>query len=231
MLSIFARPLGGWVFIFVAPLNGVECRESSMTEQKGAEQAASSLAEQALNQARARFAPIANDAELESEPLKKKPGRKAAVNATSSTLQDLEKTLWATADKLRANMDAAEYKHLVLGLIFLKYISDSFTGRRVELERRFADANDDYYLGSEDAELLANELEERDYFKEVNVFWVPELARWESLRANAKQVDIGKRIDEALAAIEAENPPLKTSSTNAMLGPSCRMASLANWLT
>ncbi|WP_460054070.1 class I SAM-dependent DNA methyltransferase [Pseudomonas sp. S2_D06] len=180
-----------------------------MTEQKGAEQAASSLAEQALNQARARFAPIANDAELESEPLKKKPGRKAAVNATSSTLQDLEKTLWATADKLRANMDAAEYKHLVLGLIFLKYISDSFTGRRVELERRFADANDDYYLGSEDAELLANELEERDYFKEVNVFWVPELARWESLRANAKQVDIGKRIDEALAAIEAENPPLK----------------------
>lgn len=210
MVSIFSRhPRCSGFHLLTTPFIGVEGRESSMTEQKGPEQAASSLAEQALNQARARFAPIENDAEPESEPLKKKPGRKAAVTATSSTLQDLEKTLWATADKLRANMDAAEYKHLVLGLIFLKYISDSFTGRRVELERRFADANDDYYLGSDDTELLASELEERDYYKEVNVFWVPEEARWESLRASAKQVDIGKRIDEALAAIEAENPPLK----------------------
>ena len=124
-------------------------------------------------------------------------------------IEDIKKTLWATADKLRANMDAAEYKHIVLGLIFLKYISDSFAGRRAELELKFADASDDYYLGSEDAVLLASELEERDYYKEVNVFWVPEVARWESLRAGAKQVDIGKRIDEALAAIEAENPPLK----------------------
>ncbi len=180
-----------------------------MTDQKGAEQAGSSLAEQVLNQARARYAPSESAARVEPEPLKKKPGRKAAANPTSSTLQDLQKTLWATADKMRANMDAAEYKHIVLGLIFLKYISDSFAGRRTELERRFADASDDYYLGSEDAELLAGELEERDYYKEVNVFWVPEVARWESLRAAAKQVDIGKRIDEALAEIEAENPPLK----------------------
>lgn len=180
-----------------------------MTDQKGAEQAASSLADQALSAARARLAPNAAAAEPESEQVKKKPGRKAAVSATSSNLQDLEKTLWATADKLRANMDAAEYKHLVLGLIFLKYISDSFAGRRAELERRFTEANDDYYLGSDDAELLASELEERDYYKEVNVFWVPEVARWESLRAAAKQVDIGKRIDEALAVIEAENPRLK----------------------
>ena len=181
-----------------------------MTDQKGTEQVADSLAEQALNQARARFSPSESIVEAEPEPLKKQRGRKAAVSAaTSSTLQDLEKTLWATADKLRANMDAAEYKHIVLGLIFLKYISDSFAGRRAELERRFADAGDDYYLGSDDAELLASELEERDYYKEVNVFWVPETARWESIRANAKQVDIGKRIDEALAAIEAENPSLK----------------------
>ena len=179
-----------------------------MTDPKS-EQTTSSLAEQALNQARARFAPSENGAEPESESLKKKPGRKAAVSSTSSTLQDLQKTLWATADKMRANMDAAEYKHIVLGLIFLKYISDSFAGRGAELERRFADASDDYYLGSEDAELLASELEERDYYKEVNVFWVPEVARWESLRAAAKQVDIGKRIDEALAAIEAENSSLK----------------------
>ena len=177
-----------------------------MTDQKGAEQAAISLAEQALNQARARYAPPAS---AEPDLLKKKAGRKAAANTTSNTLQDLQKTLWATADKMRANMDAAEYKHIVLGLIFLKYISDSFAGRRAELELKFADANDDYYVDSEDAELLASELEERDYYKEVNVFWVPEVARWESLRAAAKQVDIGKRIDEALAAIEAENPPLK----------------------
>lgn len=178
-----------------------------MTVQKTADQV-SNLVEQALIQARARFGTIDTTAEAEPEPLKKKPGRKAAVSA-SNTLQDLEKTLWATADKLRANMDAAEYKHIVLGLIFLKYISDSFSGRSAELERRFVDAADDYYLGSDDPELLIGELEERDYYKEVNVFWVPEEARWESIRANAKQVDIGKRIDDALAAIEAENPSLK----------------------
>lgn len=182
-----------------------------MTDQKGAEQTASSLAEQALNQARARFSSSESTVSPEPESVKKKPAHKAAAIPTSNTLQDLQKTLWATADKMRANMDAAEYKHIVLGLIFLKYISDSFAGRRVELERRFADPSDDYYLGSEDedAELLAEELEERDYYKEVNVFWVPEVARWESIRAAAKQVDIGKRIDEALSAIEAENSSLK----------------------
>lgn len=180
-----------------------------MTDQKSTEQAASSLAEQALKQARTRLTPSEAEAEPKAEPVKKKRGRKAAVSATSSTLQDLEKTLWATADKLRANMDAAEYKHIVLGLIFLKYISDSFAGRRAELERRFTDATDDYFLDSDNPEYLAGELEERDYYKEVNVFWVPEAARWESLRAAAKQVDIGKRIDEALAAIEAENPSLR----------------------
>ncbi len=180
-----------------------------MTVQKGVEQNASSVAEKALNQARARFSSSESPVSPEPELVKKKPGRKAVAPKTSNTQQDLQKTLWATADKMRANMDAAEYKHIVLGLIFLKYISDSFSGRRVELERRFADANDEYYLDSDHAEVLAQELEERDYYKEVNVFWVPEVARWESLRASAKQVDIGKRIDEALSAIEAENPKLK----------------------
>ena len=123
-------------------------------------------------------------------------------------IDDIKKTLWATADKLRANMDAAEYKHLVLGLIFVKYISDTFAARRAELGRRFADPKDDYYL--DDAALFADELEDRDYYKEVNVFWVPESARWEALRAAAKQPDIGKRIDDALTVIEAENPKLKT---------------------
>lgn len=124
-------------------------------------------------------------------------------------LTDIQKTLWATADKLRANVDAAEYKHLVLGLIFLKFISDSFAARRAELARRFADENDDYCLFDASDEEIRQELEDRDYYKEVNVFWVPESARWEALRAAAKQADIGKRIDDALAAIEAENPRLK----------------------
>ncbi len=124
-------------------------------------------------------------------------------------IDDIKKTLWATADKLRANMDAAEYKHLVLGLIFVKYISDTFQSRREELTRRFADQNDDYFLHDCDAEMLAEELEDRDYYREVNVFWVPEAARWESIRANAKQSDIGKRIDDALSLIEIENPKLK----------------------
>ena len=180
-----------------------------MTVQKGADQTASSLAEEALNQARARFSSSESPVAPKPESVKKKPGRKSIAPLNSNTLQDLQKTLWATADKMRANMDAAEYKHIVLGLIFLKYISDSFAGRRAELERRFADANDDYYLESDDAELLAQELEDRDYYKEVNVFWVPEVARWESIRAAAKQVDIGKRIDEALSAIEVENSSLK----------------------
>jgi type I restriction enzyme M protein len=122
-------------------------------------------------------------------------------------LDDIKRTLWAAADKLRANMDAAEYKHLVLGLIFVKYVSDTFAARRAELERKFANPDDDYYL--DDPELIPDELEDRDYYKEVNVFWVPEEARWEALRAAAKQPDIGRRIDDALALIENENPKLK----------------------
>ncbi|MBT9097533.1 SAM-dependent DNA methyltransferase [Methylovulum psychrotolerans] len=125
-------------------------------------------------------------------------------------IEDIKKTLWATADKLRANMDAAEYKHIVLGLIFVKYISDTFQTRRAELLGKFTDSSDDYYLeNADDPELIDAELEDRDYYKEANVFWVPEAARWESLRALAKQADIGKRIDDALALIESENPKLK----------------------
>ncbi|MCJ8170767.1 class I SAM-dependent DNA methyltransferase [Atopomonas sediminilitoris] len=153
---------------------------------------------------------------LPGEAAAAKPAAKAgkATSSVATGIDAMQKTLWATADKLRANMDAAEYKHIVLGLIFLKYISDSFAGRRVELARKLTDENDDYYLGAHaldgsDPEALNAELEDRDYYREVNVFWVPEVARWESIRAAAKQVDIGKRIDEALAAIEAENPRLK----------------------
>ncbi|MNM32907.1 putative type I restriction enzymeP M protein [compost metagenome] len=178
-----------------------------------AEAKAASLAEQALSKARQRFEP-GHDAEVSAsnalQAAQPAPAKRGTAKAQPATgLEDLKKTLWATADKLRANMDAAEYKHIVLGLIFLKYISDSFAGRRAELERKLTDENDDYYLGDDDPELLAAELEDRDYYREVNVFWLPEVARWESIRSAAKQVDIGKRIDEALAAIEAENPKLK----------------------
>ena len=124
-------------------------------------------------------------------------------------LDDIKKTLWATADKLRANMDAAEYKHLVLGLIFIKYISDSFTGHTALLTQRLRDPDDELFYGDTSGEDIAAELEDRDYYTADNVFWVPEGARWEDLRSSAKQPDIGKRIDDALALIELENPKLK----------------------
>ena len=86
-------------------------------------------------------------------------------------LDEIKKTLWATADKLRANMDAAENKHLVLGLILAKYVSDTFAARRAELTRRIADKDDDLLPDCTNA-LLAAELEDRHYFRESNVFWV-----------------------------------------------------------
>ena len=83
---------------------------------------------------------------------------------------------WDIANGLRKNLDAAEYKHIVLGLVFLKYISDSFEGRRIELEQEFSDKNGQRYKAAPDRRAVA--LEERDYYKEVNVFWVPQNARW-----------------------------------------------------
>ena len=124
-------------------------------------------------------------------------------------LDDIKKTLWATADKLRVNLDAAEYKHLVLGLIFVKYISDTFLAKQIELKQRLRDPKDEYYFGDASDSELAKELELRDYYTATNVFWVPESARWEALRAAAKSPDIGKRIDDALTVIEIENPKLK----------------------
>ena len=120
---------------------------------------------------------------------------------------DLHKTLWAAADKLRSNMDAAEYKHIVLGLIFLKYISDAFVERCDALKAGLADPKSDLYI--DDKAQAAAALEDRDFYTMANVFWVPEVARWETLRNQAKQPDIGKRIDDALIAIEQDNPSLK----------------------
>ena len=118
------------------------------------------------------------------------------------------KVLWASADKLRAQMDAAEYKHLVLGLIFLKYISDTFLEQQQKVLATVSNPESDYYLGDDPAD-HQEALEDRDYYTQENVFWVPADARWESLRNQAKQSDIGQLIDGALVAIENENPTLR----------------------
>lgn len=152
---------------------------------------------------------------------------------------DLEKKLWTAADKLRSNLDAAVYKHVVLGLIFLKYVSDAFEECQKELRSQFMDPDHDYYLPREDYdtdeewhESIAVELEVRDYYTEKNVFWVPQEARWQTLRDCAqlppgadlpwkiqqrnkdtgehewvpeKMRSVGWLIDNAMEAIEREN--------------------------
>src|SRR5258706_8137931 len=112
-------------------------------------------------------------------------------NGTGATL-GFEEKLWAAADKMRGHMDPAEYKHVALGLIFLKYISDAFQDRYEQLQiAPYADPED------------------RDEYTAENIFWVPKEARWSVLQANAKQPTIGKLLDDAMEAIERENPSLK----------------------
>ena len=109
---------------------------------------------------------------------------------------ELERTLWAAADKMRSNMDAAEYKHVVLGLIFLKYISDAFN----HLFQKLVD-NEGEHEGANP--------EDPDEYLANSVFFVPEKARWQYLQDRAKQPEIGKYLDDAMDAIERINPPLK----------------------
>ena len=110
--------------------------------------------------------------------------------------ESLEKQLWKAADKLRKNIDAAEYKHIVLGLIFLKYISNAFEILYAKLKEGKGE-----YAGADP--------EDRDEYKAENVFFVPPEARWSYLQAKAKDPEIGKLIDKAMDAIEKENPSLK----------------------
>lgn len=151
-------------------------------------------------------------------------------------LNGLEKKLWNAADRLRSTLDAAQYKHAVLGLLFIKYVSDAFDIRREELKAQFSDPEHDYYFDPDDfdppeeyeQEILA-ELEQRDYYTEKNVFWVPFEARWNFLQDNNKSAiggakikikdgnggktikisSVGGLIDNALDAIERDNPKLK----------------------
>ena len=137
-------------------------------------------------------------------------------------LKSLESKLWASANKLLPHLSAANYKNVMLGLVFLKYVSDAFEVRVKELEKEFADAKADYFLGDDaDADLIKEELENRDYYTEKNVFWVPESARWKNIQDNCRLPlgsklpwggdfkGVGKLLDDAMSAIEKENPKLK----------------------
>jgi len=116
----------------------------------------------------------------------------AGKNKSNGATLDFQSQLWAAADKLRGHMDASEYKHVVLGLIFLKYISDSFEELHSILDtKEYADPED------------------RDEYLAQNVFWVPKEARWSFLQGKAKQPEIGKTLDDAMTAIERDNPILK----------------------
>ena len=131
--------------------------------------------------------------------------------------KSLEATLWEAADRLRSRVDAAEYKHVVLGLIFLKYVSDVFTKRREELERLVDDPDSDYFMPTDEAKQSV--LEDRDEYAAEGVFWVPEGHRWDDLRKAAKQTDIGERIDSAMDAIEKENPEPARGAAEAVRAP------------
>ncbi|MHB1581456.1 MAG: type I restriction-modification system subunit M [Acidithiobacillus sp.] len=122
---------------------------------------------------------------------------RTATKATASSANiGFEAKLWLAADKLRNNMDAAEYKHVVLGLIFLKYISDAFEDMRAKLL-----AGEGDYEGADP--------EDADEYRAENVFWVPREARWSHLQAAARQASIGKIVDDAMVALERDNPRLK----------------------
>ncbi|MGI4761963.1 MAG: type I restriction-modification system subunit M [Janthinobacterium lividum] len=139
-------------------------------------------------------------------------------------LKALDRRLWTAADQLRSNLDAAVYKHAVLGLVFLKYVSDAFKERQDALAIQFRDPDADYYLG-DDETAVAEQLEVRDFYTEQNVFWVPAIARWEFLEKHAKVATnteitlpdgrsykfktLGHLLDDALDAIERDNPRLK----------------------
>ena len=123
-----------------------------------------------------------------------------------------ETQLWEAADLLRNNVDPAEYKHVVLGLIFLKYISDAFKARQEEICIAVADEhNDEYYVEEADEreEEIEALLEDRDEYIGNNVFWVPAEARWSHIQAHAKRPTIGNIIDSAMELLEKENVALK----------------------
>ncbi len=127
------------------------------------------------------------------EPKVKRPKRAASAK-NSGAILDFRTKLWQAADKLRNNMDAAEYKHVVLGLIFLKYISDAFEEKHAQLLTEVDQGADP---------------EDPDEYRAEHIFWVPSEARWPHLAAQAKTPEIGQVVDDAMRAVERDNPKLK----------------------
>src|ERR1700751_4243000 len=122
-------------------------------------------------------------------------GRSKSNGKDNGATLGFEAKLWQAADALRNNMDAAEYKHVVLGLIFLKYISDAFEAKHAELDEQRAQGADP---------------EDPDEYRAARIFWVPKEGRWQYIKANAPQPTIGKLVDDAMSAIERDNPSLKS---------------------
>ncbi len=153
------------------------------------------VAEGVVTPGRGRGGSVSLSGALEVDPEEPAPvaarAKAARANGNGGNL-GFEADLFKAADKLRGNMEPSDYKHVALGLIFLKHISDSFKAKRAELLA-------DYPDGAEDP----------DEYSAENVFWVPKEARWSHLQANAKQPSIGKMIDEAMIAIEKRNETLK----------------------
>ena len=146
------------------------------------------------------------------------PGRRGRTRSQAETKRKgnsattgYEAQLWQMADTLRGSMDAAEYKHVVLGLIFLKYISDAFEERREYLKRAVDDPANEYFLSAElpgRTESIQTMLEDPDEYLAENIFWVPPEARWPRLKAQARQPTIGQIVDAAMATVEQANPAL-----------------------
>jgi type I restriction enzyme M protein len=126
---------------------------------------------------------------------------------TAPPARSLEQTLWDAADKMRGNLEAAEYKHVALGLVFLKFVSDAFEQRRHYLVEATADRESDYFIPN--VSRRHEIVESRDEYTSESVFWVPEGARWQYLQSQAKQPTIGVLLDSAMDEIEKENPSLK----------------------
>ena len=135
-------------------------------------------------------------------PVPAKTGTKPKAKGKVNPAKSLEQRLWDAADALRGNQEPSEYKHVVLGLVFLKYVSDRFVARHRELESELV-------AEGIPAERLAEFLEARDEYTRKNVFWVPPEARWEKVQSQAKQSTIGTVIDTAMDLIEKTNPSIK----------------------
>jgi type I restriction enzyme M protein len=132
------------------------------------------------------------------------------INLSQKSSKDLnfEKELWKAADKLRGNIDPGEYKYIVLGLIFLKYVSDSFYQRKDDLEKSVSDPKSASFIRDESSRKYY--VEQKDPYRAKGIFYIPEKARWDYLQKHTMHHDIGRYIDEALEAIEEENPSLKS---------------------